>query len=201
MAFLELPTEILYLIATGLDTCSLSQLILTSQYFNVLLTPYLHKLAVQQAHGDFTPLHWAAWKSYLPLVKLILRLTNNANINKYSPNADGGSALNYAICTCRRSAGTFVARAADPNATGTKSTLNPYRGWAECEEIVEFLLMNGADPNLQDNDGLTALHKVLALDSTDSYDLVDILLENGAGSPLLLAAMYCGCVLMVRPLR
>ncbi|KAI5837220.1 ankyrin repeat-containing domain protein [Morchella snyderi] len=171
MALLELPAELLYLIATRLDTRSLSQLILTSQYFNLLLTPYLHKLALQLEHDRFTPLQWAAWKSYLPLVKLILKLTNNANINKCSPT-DGGNALSYAIITCRRWAGTFV-------------------------EVVRVLLDAGADVKAKGCKGASPL-RLAIFKGHEHEELFKILLDagsdieerNGAfGTPLCIAAL------------
>lgn len=65
MAFLELlPTELLYLIATRLDTRSVSQLILTSQHFNVLLIPHLHR--------NVTPLQLVADLNRVNLLSLFL---------------------------------------------------------------------------------------------------------------------------------
>ena len=49
------------------------------------------------------------------------------------------------------------------------------------EEMVEFLLRNGADPNAKDNDDWTPLHHaVYDPNNTGSLEIVDLLLRNGA---------------------
>lgn len=71
MSLLCCPNELLLLIAENLDTKDLNSLSKTCRHLAALLTPLLHKIAVQDKEGT-SALHWAAAKGHGPLVKLVI---------------------------------------------------------------------------------------------------------------------------------
>lgn len=76
---LALPNELLLLVAGYFDCPrDLSALLLTNQRLSILLTPLLHKLAVQDRRGR-TALQWAAYRGHIGLAKLVLSKGFNVN--------------------------------------------------------------------------------------------------------------------------
>lgn len=65
------PNELLLLVAGSLGTRDLNSFLKTCRHLTALLTPEIHKLAVQDKDGT-TALHWAASKGHGPLVRLVL---------------------------------------------------------------------------------------------------------------------------------
>lgn len=66
------PVELILLVAEEFDASSLNSLLQTNRFFAVLLTPLLHRLAVEDK--DTLPaLKWAAFRGYAPLVQLLLK--------------------------------------------------------------------------------------------------------------------------------
>lgn len=71
MALLEIPNEVLLLIAENLSVRDLSHFLLTSRHLSNLLASGLHDFAVQDV-GDQTALQWAAERNHAPLAELVI---------------------------------------------------------------------------------------------------------------------------------
>lgn len=122
-------------------------------------------------------------KQNVEVVRILLEFS--ADVNGRSNN--GKSPLMLALVMDvpgerEKENSSAIACAAEVNAPGYQfhSKHRFYRSWSECDDIRWLLLENGADANAQDSDGLTVLHKVLALGAADSHDTLEMLLESGA---------------------
>ena len=71
MSILDLPNELLLLIAVDLPVKELYRFLSTCHRLSSLLTPHFHKLALQDV-GSFTALQWAARYGHAPLAELVL---------------------------------------------------------------------------------------------------------------------------------
>merc|ERR1711976_46465 len=54
------------------------------------------------------------------------------------------------------------------------------KGGPGCLKVMKVLIDNGVDPNLQDIDGMTALHYVVLFNGKLDYDLLEFLINSGA---------------------
>lgn len=88
------PNELLLLVAGSLDTKDLNSFLKTCCHLTALLTPELHKLAVQDKDGT-TALHWAASKGHGPLVRLVLETGSYVAID--GQDATAKTPLQYAV--------------------------------------------------------------------------------------------------------
>lgn len=185
----NIPIEILFDIAKNLGPRNLSFLIRTSLYFESILTPELHQLALVQKDvsihlprffrpRDIPILCWAAAIGNYPLACFLVN--NGVDINARDGVQDG-TPLHYA------------ARAFEPSDSNMK--------------IMDLLLKNGADTKATDGEGNTPLHfasvhniptllregvNIEALNGmgrtrlhaaarrANSYQTVELLLNNGA---------------------
>jgi len=114
---------------------------------------------IQNKDGD-TPLHSAALNGKSEVVKLLLEHGADPNIQ----NKDGMTPLHFAT---EYSPWHFAAR---------------YSPWDSATErgylrVVKLLLEHGADPNIQNKDGMTPLHFAT---ERGSPEVVKLLLEHGA---------------------
>lgn len=175
---------------------------------------HLELLSIANKTGS-TPLHAAAFVGDLPLVKELLRLGADANATR----GDGFTALHL---TCLQNH-IEVAKLLIPcTAINTESRFGTTalheaarRGFYA---LVDLLLVNGANPNLEDNDQMTALHAACSgvgsfnkekqaaqrgavdIDQVDHLRVVERLIEAGAdlvkldrgGSNALHVAACCG---------
>lgn len=135
-----------------------------------------------KGRNGWTVMEDALMKHNVEVMRILLEF--GADVNGRSD--DGRTPLMLALATDvpaeqEKEISSAIACAAETNARYPfTSKHREFRSWSDCEEIVWLLLENGADVNAQDSDGLTALHKVLALGAEDSYDLLKMLLEMGA---------------------
>jgi len=131
---------------------------------------------IQSTAEGGTPLHVAADRGYLGIVKFLLRHGANPNMK----NDYGNTPLHYAAESGNsKVVEVLLKHGADPNIQ------NNY-GWTPLHfvasygypEVVELLLGHGANPNIQENKyGYTPLHYAVA---NCRVDVVRVLLDHGA---------------------
>ncbi len=136
-----------------------------------------------ETHLDLTPLHGAAWYNYTDIVQILLN--NGADPNKPSSYEEGEAPLFFAV----RNGSVEAAQALLDG--GAEIDIQTERNWTPLislaanktvrrdlrSKMVTFVLDKGADPNLGDNIGNTALHYAAREGQTE---VIPILLENGA---------------------
>lgn len=144
---------------------------------------------VNQAEGylDRTPLHGAAWFNYADIVQILLN--HGADPNKPSSYEEGETPLFFAV----RNGGVESAQALLDG--GAAIDFQTERGWTPLISLAAnktvrrdlrgklsaFLLDKGADLNLGDRIGNTALHYAAREGLTN---VIRILIENGASVDL-----------------
>jgi ankyrin repeat protein/GNAT superfamily N-acetyltransferase len=140
-------------------------------------------LTVQDTYGAGTPLHNAAWRGNIAMVRLLLE--QGAPLE--AANRYGGTPLTttlHGAVNCRNPQGDYTAVvaaliAAGASVNGPWGDGRPLRSAAEIGhlETAGILLENGADPNLKDDKGRTALH--IALGRGDDK-MAELLGRHGA---------------------
>jgi GNAT superfamily N-acetyltransferase len=140
-------------------------------------------LTVRDTYGAGTPLHNAAWRGSLAMVRLLLEYGAPVELT----NQYGGTPLTttlHGAFHCRNPKGDYVAVAAALIAAGAsvhgpQGDGRPLRAAAETGHlgIASVLLENGADPNLPDSAGKTAL--TIAQERGDTA-MADLLRRHGA---------------------
>lgn len=170
MSLLDLPNELLLIVAKHLRPRYLNFLIQTSRFFFQCLTPLLHTLAAQDVviHSPTQELSfrmpaliWAVFKGHEPLCRLLLE-----------KGADVGTRCNY-----RRSWTPLI-----------------YAAHNGRKDIVRLLLQNGADVNELDETGATALMRAV---TSRSLEVSRFLLENGADPNIQSKSGGPGCALHI----
>ena len=130
---------------------------------------------IQSTAEGGTPLHVAADRGYLGIVKFLLRHGANPNMK----NDYGNTPLHFAALYGHPEVvKLLIKHGADPNIK------NNY-GWTPLHDaayngrldVVKLLLEHGANPNIQNNAGLTPLHYAV---EGCFVDVVRVLLDHGA---------------------
>ena len=131
---------------------------------------------IQSTAEGGTPLHVAADRGYLRIVKFLLKHGANPNMK----NDYGNTPLHDAAAFGHREVvKLLLEHGADPNIKNNDGS-TPLHHAAESgnSKVVEVLLEHGADPNIQDDiDGWTPLHDAVA---NCHVDVVRVLLDRGA---------------------
>lgn len=148
MSFLNFPNELILNVAENLPPKALNSLLKTNHRLAYLLTPLLHKIAIEPV-GEFPALCWAASNGYELLVELLLKIGTPVE-------ARDGKSMNALISAARYGHEEIVR--ALLNAGANIASQEHYNGltalhWAARaghESIVRLLLEQGADVNRRD---------------------------------------------------
>lgn len=154
MSLLNFPNELLLEITEHLCLRDLNSLLRTSHFYARLLTPRIHRLALEEKDG-LTALQWAAARGHEPLARLLLR--EGVNINN---SRNGWTALHRAV---RHGFGDIVALllegGADASIKGTAGmTALHWAAFLGNEKVVRKLLETGVGISTEDNFGRTAAY-------------------------------------------
>lgn len=166
----------------------------------------------QQMTNGWTPLHQATINSHITTMRYLLRKGANPNI----PDIDGHTPIFTAIIfpsnndiTTRQLINMLKIYGANLSHRDKRGrTLLHFAVERNSITLIRYLLRNGIDPNITDNQRWTPLHKVAVKTNID-IDIAKLLLINGANlripttrgsTPLALAKMY-STKHMVRLLR
>jgi len=130
---------------------------------------------IQSAVDGGTPLHVAADRGYLRIVKFLLEHGANPNMK----NNYGNTPLHFAATYGHPEvAELLLEHGANPNMKNNYGNTPLYfAAMYGYPEVVKLLLEHGANPNIQNNYGDTPLH--YAVDGC-FVDVVRVLLEHGA---------------------
>lgn len=180
MSILDIPIELLLDIAKYLGPKSLSALLLANRYFAAVLTPLLHKLALEGEDGE-SALCWAVRRGHEPLVKLLLE--KGVDINAPDGWVDS-TALHEAVKHGYENIVSILLEKGanvDPVETNYYTPLF-YAIEYENEPIVKMLLERGADMNLegsQDSPNYRPGPTALQLAHSDRhYNILKLLLQQ-----------------------
>lgn len=150
MSLLIFPNELILNVAENLSLRALNSLLKTNHRLAYLLTPLLHKNAIEPV-GECPALCWAASNGHGPLVKLLLEKGTPVEAR------DGKSSMNALISSARHGHEEIVRALLN---AGANITSQEYYGgltalhWAARaghESIVRLLLEHGAHVNHRDS--------------------------------------------------
>ena len=157
MNFIRLPAELQLLIAEKLESRELSNLCRANHYFYSLCTPALERLA-QEPRKWCCALQWAIINDYPPLVQLLL--SKGHDINNLEGSSYSGTALHIAVL-CKNYPLTLLFL---KNPALDLNKLDKHGDTAlhiairlHDLEVVKLLHAAGADLEIVDRDGRTAL--------------------------------------------
>lgn len=185
-SLLSFPNEIILLVAENLDLKGLNCLIQASRRLSSLLTPNLHRLAVQDCHAGwripFPVLHWAAWKGYEGLARLLLDKGFDADLRT---TFQGKTALHFAALKGHEAIiRLLLDKGAKADMQDISYGISPLHIAAleGHEAVVRLLLDRGADVSIGDHMGRTALVWAARYASLDKeiVGVFRLLLERGA---------------------
>lgn len=177
MKLLFLPSELLLTITEDLSPKDVNSLLQTSRYLGPLLTPLLHKLALQDKDG-MTALSWAATNGHEPLVRLIFSKTSFTDVDAQDDTKLGLTALH---CAANRGHKAIVLLLLQNGAS--VDIHDKFDGtpliWCShgTTDLAQLLLDHGADINAQTVLRTTRLHRAVW---ENDVAMVRMLLENGA---------------------
>ncbi|KAL0632673.1 hypothetical protein Q9L58_008432 [Maublancomyces gigas] len=177
MKLLFLPSELLLTIAEDLSPKDVNSLLQTSRYLGSLLTPLLHKLALQDKDG-MSALTWAATNGHEPLARLVLSKGNPTDIDAQDDTKLGLTALH---CAANKGHKAIVLLLLQNGASvdihdkfdGTPLIWCSYGA----ADLAQVLLDHGADINAQTVLRTTRLHRAVW---ENDVAMVRMLLENKA---------------------
>ncbi|CUS13045.1 unnamed protein product [Tuber aestivum] len=154
MSLFDFPNEILLEVTEHLCPGDLNSLLRTSHFYERLLTPRIHRLALEEKDG-LTALQWAAVKGHEPLARLLLQKGVNINASR-----NGWTALHRAV---RHGFEGIVAllleQGADASIKGTAGmTALHWAAFLGNEKVVRRLLEMGVGISTEDNFGKTAAY-------------------------------------------
>ncbi|RPB01229.1 ankyrin [Choiromyces venosus 120613-1] len=179
MNFTRLPSELQLLVAENLQPRELSYLVRANQRFHSLFTPILDRLA-QEPKEQICALGWAVLRGYTPLVQLLLSKGRDINHIEAPLYSYFGTALHTAVFSRRLSLIRLFLEnpTLDLNKLDTRENTALHIAIECCDlEVVKLLHAAGADPEIANEDGVTAL--LLAF-SCRHLEVMEFLLRNGA---------------------
>lgn len=182
MSLLELPNEIILLIAESLNsTCptDLNSFCQTNRHLASLLAPLLHNFALQTRYG-IVALHWGVATGNEPLVRFVMEKTGGIQIKYPSANGRPTEIYNFPAdfseevvqLVMERGARVIVRELGGSQLTSLHQALSCHQG-----TLVRSLLAKGAFANELDFYGVTALH-VAAI--YNDHESIELLVANGA---------------------
>lgn len=185
-SLLSFPNELILLVAENLDIKDLNCLIQTSHHLASLLTPGLHRLAVQDRDAGwwnpFPALHWAAWKGYEGLARLLLDKGLDVDLRT---TFQGKTALHFAALEGNEAiVRLLLDKGARADIQDISYGISPLHIAAleGHEVVVRLLLDRGADVSVGDHKGRTALVWAARYANPDkeAVGVFRLLLERGA---------------------
>ena len=179
MNFIRFPAELQLLIAEKLESRELSYLCRANHCFHSLCTPALERLA-QEPRTRHGALEWAILKNRLPLVQLLL--SKGHDINYLKGPFYFGTALHVAVLSRNYPLILLFLKnpAIDLNMLDTdgETALHIAIRWGNLE-VVELLHAAGADLEIADKSGRTAL--LFACHYRYRHQgIIEFLIRNGA---------------------
>lgn len=186
MPLLDLPNEIILLIAGFLSVRDLNSFLRVNSQLTYLLTPILHKHAILDIDGE-SALAVAAKRGYEGLARIVI--SKGANVN-FQNKGSLRTALHYAAEAGNATmAKLLLDNGADISMRCCEMTTALH--WAaftkDSETTLKILLEGGADPTAQDRWGRTPLR--WAIDDS-SEAVIRLLLEYGADATAQ-PSLYC----------
>ncbi|KAI1735936.1 hypothetical protein F4680DRAFT_433578 [Xylaria scruposa] len=132
----------------------------------------------EATHDDRTALHWASSQGHISIVKKLLA---GNRIDVGCQSLDGWTPLHWAACSGKKAVVMYGANsgqgAGNPPAV-PREVLSLSGGESSGhEEVTEFLLKSGADPNLRNTENQTALHWAAV---SGNARIVSLILSYGA---------------------
>jgi len=128
-----------------------------------------------------TPLHYAATRGHLQVIKVLVEERNPYRANVNAQNNDGGSPLHSAAYNGHKDAvAQLISSGADSNVEDNKGN-TPLHS-AACyghKDAIAQLISSGADSNAENNEGSTSLHYAAFYGNKDA---VAQLISSGADS-------------------
>lgn len=177
MLLLEIPNELLFQIAENLDSESLNCLLRTSRFSAKLLTPLLHKLAMQDKY-DTPALLWAAERGHRQLVALLLEKGADINIQNRRDWITGTALHKVAMHQDISMVRLLLDKGANIEAVDQHKKTPLHHAVIEgFEEMVRLLLGKGANVKVQDYRGSTPLQIAIA---KGANPIIVLLLDSGA---------------------
>lgn len=203
MPLLNFPNEILLLVGDLIeDACDVNALLRVNRRLHSLLTPRLHKLALEPKPGPVLPLCWAVWRGHKPLIRLLL--DNGQKVEDRDPS--GETALHYALNfqIHEQPSSTILSfllnETKQPNTLTSDGTSPLHRAVVASAIAPALLLLNsGADVNQQEESGDTPLARAVEF---NLLEMSALLLSHGAnpnipnrdGFPALSIAIRAGFI-------
>ncbi|KAI5843834.1 ankyrin repeat-containing domain protein [Morchella snyderi] len=188
LSFLDLPNEILLLIAESLESpLHISRLLQTSRRLTSLLTPLLHQHGVRDKDG-IPALHWAARRGHVGLVRTLLQ--KGINVDLTDPQHRGWTALHLAAEEHESVVRVLLEYGANVSFRDRFDETPLYRATSRPDNlgIVKMLLEAGANIHDQNFHGDGLLHRAVRHQVVYPamvkllLDLgVDVSLKNGFG--------------------
>lgn len=177
MKLLFLPSELLLTIAEDLSPKDVNSLLQTSRYLGSLLTPLLHKLALQDKDG-MSALSWAATNGHEPLVRLVFSKGNFTDVDAQDDTKLGLTALHCAASEGHKAIVLLLLQNGASVDIHDKFDGTPLI-WCSygATDLAQLLLDHGADINAQTVLRTTRLHRAIW---ENDVAMVRMLLENGA---------------------
>ena len=154
MSLLNFPNELLLEITEHLRPRDLNSLLRTSHFYARLLTPRIHRFALEEKDG-LTALQWAAVKGHEPLARLLLQKGVNINVSR-----NGWTALHRAVRHGFEDIVVLLLKeGADASIKGTAGmTALHWAAFLGNEKVVRKLLETGVGISTEDNFGRTAAY-------------------------------------------
>lgn len=177
MKLLVLPSELLLTIAEDLSPKDVNSLLRTSRFLHSLLTPLLHKLALEDK-DSMSALSWAATSGHEALVRLILLKGNPADINAQDNTKLGLTALHCAANGGHKAIVRLLLQNGANVDIHDKFDGTPFIWCSQgTTGVAQLLLEHGADIDAQTVLRTTRLHRAIW---ENDVVMVRLLLEKGA---------------------
>ena len=186
MEILDLPNELLLLIADDLLVKDLYRFLSTCHRLSSLLTPYFHKLALQEV-GSLTALQWAAMHGHASLADLVLSKGAGGEVG-----SDKRDPLHLAAEYNRPDVIRVLEKHGKQTTGRTSGVSTPLHMAAHQGSVhaIRVLLELGADMASKDRGGRTPAHISATKGDINSMRAfidagLDFSLQNGLGQTVL----------------